>query len=211
MTALSAVADGKLTNEDLGGLTRRFDEIKRRLNEGTLTLPLVMGGLQNIVEGCVSTPTFPVWKTLKLGTHKTPAAYRKVLKSAGRRVSDWVNEILNKVVVAPTEMDLDLVVCSVAELGFTNGARYDAICARGTELGLDLCPAEVGPALRLAYTDQPRGEWLVIAMDALTDSDGGGSIFRVEHDRDELWLYADCGNPDDVWYADHRFVFARRK
>jgi hypothetical protein len=51
MTAHSAVADGKLTNEELGSFTRPCDEIKRRLNEGTITLPFVMNGLQSIIEG----------------------------------------------------------------------------------------------------------------------------------------------------------------
>jgi hypothetical protein len=51
MTAHSAVADGKLNNEELGSFTRPCDEIKRRLKEGTITLPFVMNGLQSIIEG----------------------------------------------------------------------------------------------------------------------------------------------------------------
>ena len=50
MTAHSAVTDGKLANEELGSFTRRCDEIKRRLNEGTLSFSLVMNGLQSIIE-----------------------------------------------------------------------------------------------------------------------------------------------------------------
>ena len=50
------------------------------------------------------------------------------------------------------------------------------------ELGLELCPAEVGPVLRLAYKDQPLSRWLIIAMNVITVSVGGLSVFRVEHD-----------------------------
>ncbi len=51
MTTARAVTDGKMNNEELGLFTRRVDEIKRRINEGTLLYPWVMGALQGIVEG----------------------------------------------------------------------------------------------------------------------------------------------------------------
>jgi hypothetical protein len=54
MTAHTAVTDGKLTNDELGTFTKRCDEIKRRLNEGTLSFPIVMHGLQSIIEARTS-------------------------------------------------------------------------------------------------------------------------------------------------------------
>ena len=104
-----------------------------------------------------------VWKTIKLGTCKTPDEYREALRSAGYRISDWGNDILRKTSCAEVETEVDLVALSVKELGFQNGANYKDICARGVEMGFELAPAEVGPALRLSYKDQPRGEWLRIA------------------------------------------------
>ncbi len=153
----------------------------------------------------------PVWKTVKLGTCKTPDEYRKALKSAGRRISDWGDDILGRILCFKEEVDLDLVVLSVADLGFKSGDRYADICAKAQGLGLELCPAEVGPALRLQSGDQPKGQWLRIAMEAITDRDGDFSIFNVEHDDDELWLRGNDGHPDYVWDADCRFVFGRRK
>ena len=91
----------------------------------------------------------PVWKMVKLGTCKTPGAYRKALKKAGRSIGDWGDDILGRITCSQEEIDLDLVVLSVADLGFKDGARYADICAKAVELGLELCPAEVGPALRL--------------------------------------------------------------
>ena len=107
-------------------------------------------------------------------------------------------------------------VVSVSELGFYRSAKYKDLCAKALELGLQLCPAEVGPALRLSYKDQPGGERLRIAMKAITDS-YCDSIFEVVHEEelvygeDELWLGGNCGVPDIRRRIRSRFVFVRPK
>lgn len=85
------------------------------------------------------------------------------------------------------------------------------IYQKAKKQGLQLCPAEVGPQLRLQYADQPAGEWLVIAMEPIKDSVGGLSVFFVGHGGVDRWLDAYDGEPDYVWHADGRFVFVRRK
>ncbi len=157
---------------------------------------------------------FKVFKTIKLGTgFKATDDFRKSFKDNGFRIGDWANDILDKpaFTVAIEEIELDLIVVNVAELGFKNGATRKRIYARAKELGLDLCPAEVGPQLRLQYKDQSNGEWLVVAMEPITDSDGSLELFRVERLGSALWLRSYYGRPDDVWPADYRFVFSRRK
>jgi hypothetical protein len=156
---------------------------------------------------------FAIWKTAKLGTCKTADDYRKALKKARYGINIWANEILNKAAFTFTqqETEVDLVVLSVGELGFKDGAHYNDICARAVEMGLELCPAEVGPTLRLAYADQPKNECLRIATEAIIDSDGYLFIFAVEHVDGELWLRGYFGHPASFWYAVHRFVFVRRK
>jgi len=162
----------------------------------------------------VDVSNFKTWKTIRLGLYKTADAYRKAMTDAGMNVFSWTQRILWHVATATEETDADLVVLSVAELGFKEGATYSGICARALELGLELCPAEVGPALRLAYKDQPLGEWLIIAMEAITDSaDGRLLVFRVRHgNRGRLWwLGANPGHPHYFWTFEDRFVFVRRK
>ena len=153
---------------------------------------------------------FSVWKTVKLGTCKTPDEYRRALKSAGRSIGDLSDEILGRITCSEEEVDLDLVVLSVGDLGFNKGARYADICAKAIELGLELCPDEVGPALRLQYGDQPKDERLSIAMEAIAGR-VSLNIFYVENDDGELWLRADFGYSRYAWSADSRFVFGRRK
>ena len=83
------------------------------------------------------------------------------------------------------------------------------LIARAKELGLELCPAEVGPQLRLQYKDQPNGEWILIAMEPITDSDGDLLVFRVKCLVSELWLNSYDGNPDAFWNPDSQWVFVR--
>jgi hypothetical protein len=149
-------------------------------------------------------------KSVKLGACKTPDEYRKALEEAAYRIGDWGSDILGKTACAQEETEVDLVALSVNELGFNDGAHYKDICTKAIELGLELCPAEVGPALRLVYKHQSRGEWLRIAMEAITGSDGDRFIFAV-HVNDGLWLDGDCGRPEFFWGTDGRFVFLRRK
>lgn len=164
------------------------------------------------VSAATTTPReFSVWKTVKLGTCKTPDEYRKALKYGGYRIGDWGNDILGKTPCATEEQEVDLINLTVCELGFGKGASYKDICARAVELGLELCPAEVGPALRLSYKDQPRGEWIVIAMEAITDRGGDLGVFLVAHGGNELWLDGRYGRPGLHWSSDYRFVFVRRK
>lgn len=52
---------------------------------------------------------------------------------------------------------LAVVVASVADLGLTSGASFEAICGKALERQLALCPIELAPHFRLQYRDQPEG------------------------------------------------------
>lgn len=158
----------------------------------------------------VQHPDFPVWKTIMLGTCKTADEYRKAMEKAGMNVGSWADDIPDKPAFTASDMETEvyLVVASVAELGFKEGARYSEICASAKELGLELFPAEVGSAMRLAYKDQSRCEWLIIAVEAITGSGGALDVCDVELDLAGLWLRGH-GHPDRFWRSDRRFIFVR--
>ena len=153
-----------------------------------------------------------VWKTIKLGTGlKTADDFRRALKDDGFNISDWASDILGKPAfkAADEDTEVDLVKVTVAELGFKNGARHNQIYERAKELGLGLCPPEVGPQLRLQYQDQPNGEWILVAMEPIVDSDGNPKLFVVGHDDSGLWLDSRWGSPNCFWGAGRRWVFCR--
>jgi hypothetical protein len=152
-----------------------------------------------------------IFKIIEIGTHKDMKSLRKALEESGARIGDWASNILNKTKLSKSKQSLDLVVLSVKELGFPQGAELKYIYEAAKNLGLDLCPAEVGPQLHLQYPDQPSGEWLVIAMEPIKDSDGDLRLFLVERHGGDRWLLACHGIPGYHWLAGYRFVFVRRK
>lgn len=185
------------------------DHLRRLLKE-----PALVDKVFDLIVDTNKQMVWPIWKTIKLGTgFKTADDFRAVLKQGGFKIGEWANNILGKpvFVVDNEETEVDLVKITVAELGFKDGATRQDICQRAKELGLELCPPEVGPQLRLQYKDQPLGEWLVIAMEPITVSDGVLLVFSVEHYDGGLWLFSNDGNPDRFWDGDDRFVFLRRK
>lgn len=195
---------------------RRADELVRRVTEGSLPVDRVMDGLQDLIEGrfAVGELKFPVWKTIKLGTGlKTADDFRQALKAYGFKIGDWASDILGKpaFTVAAKETEVELVKVLVRDLGFQNGAVQKDIYRKAQELGLGLCPNEVGPQLRLQYKDQPLGEWLRIAMEPISDSVGFLFAFNVVYDDDGLWLRGGGGRPAGFWDAVGQFVFVRRK
>ena len=49
------------------------------------------------------------------------------------------------------------VELTVSDLGFPDGATTAQDFKKASQLGLELCPLELGPYLRLEYLDQPEG------------------------------------------------------
>jgi hypothetical protein len=58
------------------------------------------------------------------------------------------------------------------------------------ERGLGLCPDTVAPEIRLAYVNQPRGEWLLVATRPIKDGADEACLFAVDRDEGSLRLRA---------------------
>jgi hypothetical protein len=111
---------------------------------------------------------------------------------------------------------------AIFELGFGDqDARNDVelrasvevslrdIYARAVSLGFELCPAEVGPALRLQYLDQPLGEFLLIAMNPVARYTGELVRFSLASAGVGLLLDGNIGDPGTTVPGAVRFVFVR--
>ena len=155
----------------------------------------------------------------------SPESAKEALKDKNIYVSDWAKDILSETKFSPEKREYELVRFTVADLGFPRGATTAEIIGtkndkddngqpapftrgRMTELGLYLCPAEVGPQLRLHSSNQ---YWMLIAMKPIFDSDGFPRVFRLSYFDDLLELGARYGGPGGRWSSGSHWVFSARK
>lgn len=157
--------------------------------------------------------SFPEGKIHKYQTEiggKTKEQLKAELQEKKIYVSDWANQLIESkdfMVLKSTET-ADLVRLTVKDLGFENGATTDEIYKKAKELGLELCPPEVGPHLRLSYSG---GDWMLIAMKQITDRDGRPIVFYLDPGEVVLVLDANDANPSNRWGSNNQFVFLLRK
>ncbi|MBI1957526.1 MAG: hypothetical protein HYS44_03685 [Candidatus Niyogibacteria bacterium] len=106
----------------------------------------------------VQPPEFKIWRTIKLGTHLNGRALYRALKRGGYSVTSDAKTLLKNPSifrVTSVETEISLVALTRRELGLSSDTRVDpsAIGSRIKVLGLEPCPVEVGPQLRLQSPD----------------------------------------------------------
>lgn len=152
-----------------------------------------------------------VWKTLTIGGVAKDGLLLRL--ADGFFVSNWARDIMSKpeFTTLPESVEVQLTRAKVRDLGFKKAPTTSELFARIKEVG-DLCPAEVGPHIRLALNDQLNGDWFSVAMEPITDSDGGRGVFSVErYDDGEQWLGAYYARPGYRWDLGSEVVFCLRK
>ncbi len=113
---------------------------------------------------------------------------------------------------AGQSQNLDIVRLKVGDLGLPDDyPTTDKIFKRAKELGLELCPADLGPNYRLQYKDQPMDDWFYVGMKPIADSDGDPYVFLLSRSVGGLWLSYRWAVPDDEWNPEYEFVFSLRK
>src|SRR5215813_9013856 len=154
---------------------------------------------------------FQIWRTITLGTYKGVDAYRDALDSARIKVGVSADEILGRPAFPYVKMktDVELAVLSAAELGVeSDESSLSDVYERARRVGLELCPAEVGPQLRLEYRNQPLGEALDIAMEPVATYSGDPTILTLANWGAGLILIGRNGRSESKVNRISRFVFA---
>lgn len=118
--------------------------------------------------------------------------------------------------------NVNLAILTVKNLGLSNKApTLDEIYKRAEELGLELCPAEVGPRLQLQMQNFTKDSmrWLqnslAIAMKQIDDRANYPNIFYLDNSNllednyeNNLFLSARNALPSSKWRLNDRFVFS---
>jgi hypothetical protein len=154
---------------------------------------------------------FQVWRTITLGSYKGVDAYRNALDIAKIKIGDSADEILGRPAFpyARAKTGVELAVLSAADLGVeSDRASLAEVYQRARQAGLELCPAEVGPQLRLDYRNQPLGEALDIAMEPVATYGGEPTILTLANWGTGLLLIGRDGRPESTVFRKSRFVFA---
>jgi hypothetical protein len=157
--------------------------------------------------------TFPEGKVQRYDIEiggKTAGEYTTALMEKHIQISNYATQLLESpdFVTLPSGERAALVRLTVGDLGFTSGATTDEIYQKAQEWGLELCPPEVGPALRLAYSGS---DWVRIAMKQISDRDGGPGVFYLSRSDGGPWLNTSHARPDSRWDSYNSFVFRTRK
>lgn len=185
------------------GIKVKSEEIAYNLGEVTENTKVYIGkwGIEiskkiaaNVLYLYESFPDDKIVRTsIEIGT-KTGKEYGDIFKSEGLQMSDYSQKLLNEVVALKSPEKIDLISFSVEQLGFEDNVTLDEIHKRAKELGLELCPPQVGPELRLSYRDQPSGERLWVAMESITVHDGYPHSFYLVRTNDGVLHLRDNWN-----------------
>ena len=154
---------------------------------------------------------FQIWRTITLGTYKGVDAYRDALDSARIKIGVSADETLGRPAFpyAKIKTDVELAVLSAAELGVeSDESSLSDVYDRARQVGLELCPAEVAPQLRLDYRDQPLGDALNIAMEPVATHSGEPTILALVNWGTGLLLIGSDGRSEFMVPRTWRFVFA---
>lgn len=151
-------------------------------------------------------------QTIEIGG-KSAKELEKELAVKGIQIDDYTKSMMKHkdFTTEKKSESADLVRLKVRDLGFPSDATTDEIYKKVEELGLELCPAEVGPQYCLVDDNQLMGEYISIGMKPIVDPDNGPYVFRVGHLGDGVRLTYYGARPDHPWRPEYSIVFRTRK
>lgn len=152
---------------------------------------------------------------------------RELLHSLGKQAVRWnqaAEDLFahDRFQLSAQEVEVPILVHSLADLGFADGATYPQIMLRAQGQGLQECPLELGPHLRLQYQEATESDQLreisssgnaplgslTVASRPLDENDETPKGFYLRSLDGERWLRGYWADFEHVWSGDDHFVFA---
>lgn len=130
----------------------------------------------------------------------------------------------DKFTVSDKIYSVKAVEIKVRDLGFSEGATIPQLFKKVNQVGLKLCPLELGPHLRLEYLDQPEGHSgkpslkhtapyrsITIASEILSKDVDFPKGFYLRRIGGVLWLRGYIADNLHVFEPDDHFVFCQNE
>ena len=109
---------------------------------------------------------------------------------------------------SPEARRVRVLFVDLPDLGLPEGGTFPEILAAAAAFGLEPCPLELAPHLRLDYLDQPEGPYLTVASIKHHEDPEAPNGFYLRRREDGLWLRGYRADDDFVYPLDFRdFVF----
>ena len=149
---------------------------------------------------------------------------REELEEAGIKLNPAAEELFadSRFTTAAVPTVLECVELSIADLGHPDGTVIESACRSAVAIGLQACPIEVGPCLRLKYRDQPEGAEghppsqhcappgsLTVVSPAPAGECSAPRGFYLRRIHGSLWLRGYRSDDRHVWSPEDRLLFAR--
>lgn len=103
-----------------------------------------------------------------------------------------------------------VVAVRADSLGFTEGALYKDIVHAVHAVGLELCPMELAPYLRLQFLEQPEGSLITVASNKPVQSDTFPNGFYLSRSTESIWLRGYLSTEDWMWSPESIFAFVQK-
>ncbi|MCA8996438.1 MAG: hypothetical protein KDA80_05630 [Planctomycetaceae bacterium] len=134
---------------------------------------------------------------------------RRELRQAGVSLNAMGQTLLadDRLTISESSYLVPIVVRTVRDLGFSEGATAAQIERCLSEFGFEACPAELAPFLRLQFLDQPKEPRLTVFSRLISPYDVFPNGFYLQNRKDGLWLRGYTASFDWVFPPDENLVF----
>jgi len=168
-------------------------------------------------------PHCPVVERVVMTGGLSRAKLKETLQQQSIHLNTYAEQLLadERWTSASTPYRVHTVELTVRNLGLPEGATTETTFTTAQQLGLQLCPFELAPYLRMQYTDQledvageirrnqaPSGS-VTVASEPINTDDTFPKGFYLRHMNGELWLRGYCADDLHRWNADDRFIFVK--
>ncbi len=150
-------------------------------------------------------------ETIAIGAVVSADGFRKMFYKRGMTIDGYAQEILDKIPLTKERKEIKIIIISLANLGFgfNENVEYPTICLKAKEMGLKLCPAEVGPQVCLQiFKGFQEGDWFGVASEPII-VDGISRLFSPKWSDKKLSLSSHFIGPGVTYSAHHRFAFIK--